>query len=58
MKGPGHRIGIIGEWGKNAKRYSIPYGWSMCNSNDTGRKKNLELEFKAELCVSCVLPGM
>lgn len=31
MKGPGHRIGIIGEWGKNAKRYSIPYGWSMCN---------------------------
>lgn len=30
-KGPGHTIGMIGEWGKNAKRYSIPYGWSMCN---------------------------
>lgn len=31
MKGPGHKIGIIGEGGKNAKQYSIPYGWSMCN---------------------------
>lgn len=30
---------------------TIPY---TCGSNDTGRKKNLELEFEAELSVSCV----
>lgn len=26
-----------------------------CGSSDTGRKKNLEPEFKAELSVSCAL---
>lgn len=49
---------------KNAKQYSIPYGWSMCNSElfcipvavmKRGWGNNLELEFKDELCVSCAL---
>lgn len=35
----------------HVQQRTIPY---TCGSNDIGRKKNLELEFKAELSVSCV----